>query len=531
METFLKNSIEGKTTVEEQVKFLENFTIEKVKAKDVTLFVNFMRKHMSGKVKMPGAIDVCGTGGSGLPRINTSTISAFLLARMGIKVAKHGNRAASGRFGSFDLLEAMGVPNNFRDKNLAFIFARDFHPAMKCFAEARIKIGKPTIFNILGPLLNPADPKMQIIGTSFEEQMRAMAEACKMLGKKRVMVVRGEDGLDEVTLTGRTKVVELKDGKIAEYFVSPVDFGLKKANFKDIAGGDKNFNLKIALKILSGKCKSRHADLVYMNCAMAMKLVGITDDLKEAYEMIKNQGNFLEKIAKIKHLNKSDRNFTNALKRHGTAIIAEIKRTSPSAGTIFRGDFDAAEIAKEYEKNGASAISVVTDEKFFDGSFDYLRAAKMATKKIPILCKDFIIHEYQIYKAREYGANAVLLITNLLSVKRLKELIKTAKTLGMECLVEIHDKIDLKKALDCGAKIIGINNRDLRTFIVDLNTTNRLIRLIPKGKIIVSESGIHSSQDLKRLNKRVNAALIGSAFMSTKNLKNKFDEFKKISAK
>ncbi len=278
---FLENSVGGKVSVDEQVMFLENFTPNKIMAEDVKFFVEFMMEKMTAKLNMPDAIDVCGTGGSGLPRINTSTIVAFLLARQGLGVAKHGNKAASGRFGSFDLLEKLGInfektpeelEKDYRENHLAFIFARNFHPAMKFFAEARVKIGKPTIFNILGPLLNPANPKRQIIGTSFANQMRLIAEACEALGKERVMVVRGEDGLDEVTLCGKTKIVELNNGEISEYEIEPEDFGIKRATFDEISGGDAEKNTKIAKDILDGKCESRHTDLVKINMQLALKL-------------------------------------------------------------------------------------------------------------------------------------------------------------------------------------------------------------------------------------------------------------------
>ncbi len=279
---FLENSVEGRIGVDEQVEFLGKFTPDKVSAEDVKTFVDFMMSKMEGKLKMPGAIDVCGTGGSGLPRINTSTIAAFLLAKQGVGVAKHGNKAASGRFGSFDLLEKMGInfqktpeelEMDYKENHLAFIFARNFHPSMKFFAEARTKFGKPTIFNLLGPLINPADPKRQIIGTSFKNQMRLIAETCKALGKEKVYVVRGEDGLDEVTLCGKTSVVELNDGEIKEYEIEPADFGIERAKPEEISGGDAEKNIRIAKEILEGRCESRHKDLVGINLALALKLV------------------------------------------------------------------------------------------------------------------------------------------------------------------------------------------------------------------------------------------------------------------
>lgn len=571
IEKFLRDSVDGKVTVEKQVKFLEHFTPDRINAEQIKIFADFMMKNASAKLRMPGCMDICGTGGSGLERINTSTISAFLLAELGVKIAKHGNKAASGRFGSFDLLESLGVdieknPDEleamYRKTGLAFIFARSFHPAMKYFAEARKAIGKPTIFNILGPLLNPANPPKQIIGTSFKSQMRIIAEACKLMGKKNVMVVRGEDGLDEVTLCGKTDVVELRDGKIIEYVLRPADFGIEECSFDEIKGGDESVNKKIAIQILNGDCETRHADLVYANSALALKLSGKTDDLKEAYRLTKGtigtgkleayKENILEEIAASKMPRKSERSFLRAVQCKGKdadakckntdagriklqsicSLILEIKKSSPSSGKIFKGYFSAGKIAQTYEKNGASAISVLTDEKYFNGSFDYLREAKAATKTVPILCKDFIVNEYQIFKAREYGADAILLIVALLPLSKLKKFIAIARSLGMDSLVEVHDEKEIAVALRAGAKIIGINNRNLKTFKIDTDTTNRLIKKIPKNIAIVSESGLDSNDNLRNLNKRVDAVLIGTAIMKSNNISKKIHEIiKAISAK
>lgn len=548
--SFLEDSIAGKLSAEKQVEFLGKLMVEKVKVEEIKIMVDFLRTKMTAKLKMPGAIDICGTGGSGLPRINTSTIAAFILAELGVGVAKHGNRAASGRCGSFDLLEALGVridksPEEleklYAGKNLSFIFARNFHPLMKHFVEARKAFGKPTILNLLGPLLNPADPKMQIIGTSFKGQMRLIAEAAKLLGRKNVLVVRGEDGLDEVTLTGKTQVVELKNGKIKEYEIGPEDFGLKAVKFSEISGGDLEFNKKIAGEILEGRRSDGRADLVYVNCALALKMVGKVETLREGYLLAKSvtgkrkleacRGDILEEIAASKMLKKSTINFLEALSKRNTrgarVLIAEVKFASPSKGLIYKGKVnadEAAKIAKIYERNGAGAISVLTDEKYFKGSFEYLKKVKEVTKSIPILCKDFIVTEYQIFKAREYGADAILLIAKLLSAAQMQQFLNVARSLGMECLVEVHDEEELEKVLQTDAKIIGVNNRNLSNFTIDLETTNRLIKKIPRDKVVVSESGISSRADLKKLDKRVRAILVGSAIMGSKNIIKKIHE-------
>ncbi|MFA5820515.1 MAG: indole-3-glycerol-phosphate synthase [Candidatus Gracilibacteria bacterium] len=213
----------------------------------------------------------------------------------------------------------------------------------------------------------------------------------------------------------------------------------------------------------------------------------------------------------------AERSFLKAVKR---GLIAEIKFASPSKGVIYKGKLKVEDIAKIYEENGAVAISVLTDEKFFHGSFENLRRAKKATTRVPILCKDFIVYEYQIYKAREYGADAVLLIVKLLSVDKLKKFLKIAGELKMDCLVEVHDEQDLKKALKAGAKIIGINTRDLKTFRIDIEVVGKLVKKIPRGKVIVAESGIETRKAMKR----VNAILVGTAIMSSKNIAAKVKE-------
>ncbi len=540
---FLMGSVAGEVSVDEQVKFLEDFTPEKVCPEDLAVFAEFMIENMAVKLDMPGCIDICGTGGSGLERINTSTVASFILAELGIGIAKHGNKAASGRFGSFDLLEELGVDiekgveelkQMYRDKGLAFIYARNFHPVMKYFVEARKAIGKPTIFNILGPLLSPANAKKQIIGTGFKDQMMLIAKTCKLLGKERVTVVRGEDGLDEVTLCGKTEVVELKDGEIFEYMISPKDFGVEECDFEEIAGGDKETNKRIAMEILSGECKSRHADLVYVNCALALKLVGEVEDLKKGYRMAKGvtglvklesyKGDILKGIAASKILNLSDRSLYDALSGDGISVIAEIKKASPSEGQIFEGKFDAGEIARMYEEGGARAISVLTERKYFQGDLRYMKQAKDATASAPILCKDFIIFQYQIYQAREFGADAVLLIAALLDVDRIQKFLKIAESLGMDCLVEVHNEDELVDVLETDAKIIGINNRDLITFKTDLNITNKLAKMVPRDRILVSESGIKGHEDVQKLDDRVDAILVGTCLMKSKDITKKLHE-------
>ena len=198
-------------------------------------------------------------------------------------------------------------------------------------------------------------------------------------------------------------------------------------------------------------------------------------------------------------------------------IIAEVKKASPSKG-IIREDFMPVEIAVEYEKGGANAISVLTEPHYFKGDLEYLSMIRRYVG-IPLLRKDFIVDRYQLMEALVYGADFVLLIAKALSQKELKKLLEDTWMLGMEALVEIHDKEDLKKAIFAGANIIGINHRNLDTFEMDMELSFKLLSMIPNGKIIVAESGLYEHSQLQELSKAgVDAFLIGEHFMRQDNL-------------
>lgn len=204
-------------------------------------------------------------------------------------------------------------------------------------------------------------------------------------------------------------------------------------------------------------------------------------------------------------------NFKKALQKEGISIIGEIKKASPSKG-IIKEDFDSVKIAKVYEKVNIDAISVLTEKEFFKGDDNYIREVKKVSSK-PILRKDFIVDEYQIYESKILGADAVLLIVSVLGDK-LRDFYNLSKSVGLDALVEVHDRQQLAIALEAECDIIGINNRDLKTFNVDINTTENLIKYIPQSTIIVSESGIKIPEDVRYLaSLGVDAVLIGETFM------------------
>jgi len=218
-------------------------------------------------------------------------------------------------------------------------------------------------------------------------------------------------------------------------------------------------------------------------------------------------------LQKATALAPAPRNFFRALQDGGEpAIIAEIKKASPSAGVI-RLHLDVAAIVASYEKGGAAAISVITEEVFFLGKLDYLRQARDAGR-LPVLCKDFIIDPLQALAARAAGADALLLMATVLDQDSLVSLMKEARSLGMACLVEVHDEDELDRVLATDARIIGINNRNLRTFEVKLETTLRLRPLVPPDRLVVSESGIHERADVETLAAvGVDAVLVGTSLM------------------
>ena len=217
--------------------------------------------------------------------------------------------------------------------------------------------------------------------------------------------------------------------------------------------------------------------------------------------------------------------FKKALSGNDLSVICEVKKASPSKGLI-RPDFNPLQIAKQYEQSGADAVSCLTEEYYFKGASNYLKEIS-ENISIPVLRKDFIIDEYQIYEAKTLGASAILLIAAVLDEKTLLKFYKLASSLSLQSLIEIHDEKELKKALNIGAEIIGINNRNLKTFEVDLNTTQKLASLIPKDKLIISESGIKNNTDMKTVHKYgASAVLIGETLMRSNDIEKTLKELK-----
>lgn len=241
-------------------------------------------------------IDLCGTGGDGLKTINISTSVAFIVGALGVKVAKHGNRSVTSKSGSTDVLDSLGVEvvtslmkqlNLLDSKGLAFFHAPFFHPLVGEVKEVRQRLGIRTVFNVLGPLLHPNTKlKYQLVGLYHEPVMRLYAETLKLLGRKHALVVRGNDGLDEISICDETKIVEIKDGKILEYTIAPEMFGFKRAFHADIEGGSPDENAEILLRILKGEEKSAKRDIVVLNAMFALYTAEIVKHPADAKALI-----------------------------------------------------------------------------------------------------------------------------------------------------------------------------------------------------------------------------------------------------
>ena len=235
-------------------------------------------------------IDTCGTGGDASGTFNISTATALVVAGTGVRVAKHGNRSISSKCGSADVVEALGVniqlaPERaaqcLRQVGICFLYAPNLHPAMKQVQTVRRELRMRTMFNLLGPLTNPARASGQVVGVYSLDLVEKLAEALSMLGLHRAIVVHGLDGLDEITITGPTRVAEARDGVVRTYEVTPEEFGLRRATLADIAGGDAAQNAAIIRRVLAGE-KSPHRDVVLMNSAAALVAAGCSDHLTKA---------------------------------------------------------------------------------------------------------------------------------------------------------------------------------------------------------------------------------------------------------
>jgi anthranilate phosphoribosyltransferase len=504
-----------------------------------------------------------GTGGDGVGTLNISTAAAIVVAACGIKVAKHGNRALSSRSGAADVLAALGVRLSLPPAQIArcidqagigFMFAPEHHAALAHVGGVRRQLGFRTAFNLLGPLCNPAGVQRQLAGVFAERWVEPYAEVLRLLGTERAWVVHGMDGLDEISISGPTAVAELSTGTIRRFSITPEDGGLQRHALSAILGGDASANAAAMRRLFEGEAGAYH-DVVCLNAAAGLVIAQAVSSLRSGVDMaraaISNGAarstldtlirasmpdNVLGTIAvykaeeiRLARARTSDseiaarargaspvRGFRSALARTMAAgqpaLIAEIKKASPSKGLI-RADFVPAELAQAYEQGGAACLSVLTDAPSFQGHESFLLSARCATS-LPCLRKDFMVDPWQIAESRAYGADAILVIMAAVDDALAADLVAAARQYGMDALIETHDEAEMERALKLDAELIGVNNRNLKTFVTDLSTTARLAALIPPSRMLVAESGINTRSDIAQLQAAgAKAFLIGESLM------------------
>jgi anthranilate phosphoribosyltransferase len=286
--------LSGEATLAQMGAFLMALRVRGETVDEISGAVTAMRAKML-RVNAPAdAIDIVGTGGDNSGSWNVSTLAAILTAATGLKVAKHGNRAASSKSGSADVLAALGVKVGIdaagierciNDAGVGFMFAPAHHSSMRHVAPVRVELGTRTIFNILGPLSNPAGVKKQVIGVFSESWMIPIAETLKSLGSTDLWIVHGSDGLDEITTTGETKIVALKNGAITSFTITPEDAGLDRAKPEDLKGGDGEHNAKALLAVLNGD-RTAYRDIAVLNAAAALVVAGRAATLDEAARIV-----------------------------------------------------------------------------------------------------------------------------------------------------------------------------------------------------------------------------------------------------
>jgi anthranilate phosphoribosyltransferase len=309
--------MEGRATDAQIGAFLTALRIKGESIEEITAAARIMREKATRINAPEGVIDTCGTGGDMSGTFNISTTTAIVVAASGVPVAKHGNRSVSSQSGSADVLEALGInielpPEKVEkclfETNFGFLFAPLFHPAMKFAIGPRREIGIRTIFNILGPLTNPANAKRQILGVFADRLTEPMATVLGNLGAVDAMVVHGEDGLDEITVCDGTRVSRYLNGKVETFYITPEEFGFKRANIKGLTGGGKKENAEITLSILNGE-KGPKRDIVLMNSAAAIVVAGLASDFKTAKEIAEEAIDSKKALKKLEEI----KNVTNSL--------------------------------------------------------------------------------------------------------------------------------------------------------------------------------------------------------------------------
>ena len=308
MTAVMEEIMTNEATDAQKASFLTALAMKGETIDEITAAAKVMRSHCERFLNDMDVLEIVGTGGDGSNTFNISTLSAIVASAAGIPVAKHGNRAASSKCGTADCLEALGVKIDIapalsaqllKDIDICFLFAQKYHSSMKYAAPVRKELGVRTVFNILGPLSNPAAATMQLLGVYDKKLAKPLAQVLSNLGVTRGVAVCGEDGLDEITLTGETDVYEIRFGEITSYTITPEQFGLRRCALQELVGGTPEENAQISKDILTGKEKGPKRDIVVMNAGMSLYLGKDGISLEEGIQMaqdILDSGKAYEKL-------------------------------------------------------------------------------------------------------------------------------------------------------------------------------------------------------------------------------------------
>lgn len=296
-ESVMNEIMDGKTSAVQTAAYLAELAMKGETIDEITASAKAMREHALSLKTGYDVLEIVGTGGDGSNSFNISTTSSLVIASAGVKVAKHGNRAASSKSGAADVLEALGVNISLTPEScktlmdnigICFLFAQKYHSAMKYVAPVRKELGIRTIFNILGPLTNPAGANLQLMGVYSEELVIPLANVLKKLGVKRGLVVYGRNKIDEISVSADTAVAEIANGEIKSYTISPEMFGYKKHEASSVTGGNPAENAKITLSILNGEERGAKREAVAMNAGAALYIAGKANSIEEGVRMAEN---------------------------------------------------------------------------------------------------------------------------------------------------------------------------------------------------------------------------------------------------
>ena len=562
-------------------------TINFANGNDYSLLISYLTKvlkNISDQCPLDFPIyDIVGTGGDKKNTYNISTPASIICAGSGIKMCKHGNRSSTSNSGSADVLEKLGANINLNSRqiqevmennNFCFVFAPQFYKKMKHIMPVRRTFGIKTIFNFIGPLINPTNPTGLLIGVSNTDKADIIARTLAVNPETNVMLVHS-NGIDKISPYQKTKFWKIKDHIIEKGTIKPSEFGFRESNSENYFKGGTNAmsNAQTILEILMNIEQGPIKDFILVHSATLAVLANLVSTPEEgmaimresiesgkALEQLNNYVRMSNKYSKINFLDriisrrklelnikmKMNRiqtfdfldtetrpmNCYEILKNNSINIIGEIKRSSPSEGNI-NSDININEVVTDYINGSVTGISILTENVWFGGSLKDIKSVRNQIENIPnrpfILRKDFIFSRYQVFEAYIAGADTLLLIASLEKhmieyETSLKDLILFSQHLGMEPIVEIYDIDELEQSINANAKIIGINNRNLKTFQVNLKVSENIMKYVHSNSerfqdiVFISLSGISCNKNIHRLKKyNINNFLIGTSLMRANN--------------